>query len=196
MRYAVFNVLRNRKVWILSFWIGLSAGMIYANIKWFNCTEEINSYITYWSDRISNSDINKSDFQKYIFGYRLKELLMIFIFNLTIAGRFFNCCYLGYLGYSAALMESVLTLKYGYRGIGLYTASIFPHYIVYVIVLLYTLSKCEVINKVFFNDRKRFSGNSIGINEVKSIVVNVLFIVFLAWFESFLESYINIHIFV
>lgn len=196
MRYAVFDVLKNRKVWIISFWIGLSIGVIYANIKWFNCTEEINTYITYWSDRIGNSDINKSDFQKYIFGYRIKEMLIIFVFNLTIAGKFFNCCYLGYCGYSSALMESILTLKYGYKGIVLYAQSILPHYIVYVIVLLFTLSRCEVINKAFFNDRKMFSGKSIGINELKSIVLSALFIVILALFESFLESYINIHIFV
>lgn len=196
MRYAVFDLLKKRRIWIISFWIGLSIGVIYANIKWFKCTEEINNYISYWSGIISRSDINKADFQKYIFEYRVKELLMIFIFNLTVAGKIFNCGYLAYCGYSSALMESILTLKYGYKGIGMYVLSIMPHYIVYSAVLIYTLSRCEMVNNIFFKDRKKITGNYIGINQIKNIIMNILFIILLVWIESVMESYININIFV
>lgn len=196
MKYAVFDILKSKKTWIISFLAGLSIGVIYANVKWFGCTEEINTYISYWNERISNSNIDQSDFQKYIFEYRIRELLMIFVFNLTVAGKLFNCCYLGYCGYSSALVESILTLKYGYKGMGMYAVSIFPHYIVYVAVLLYTLSRCEKVNRVFFKDKNVIFRENIGVNEIKNIVFHILVIILMAWVESVMESYINIHIFV
>lgn len=195
MKYAVFDVMRKRKNWFIFFFIGLLAGTVYANIKWFDSLNEVNSFITYWSDRIQGRDIDHNDFMKYVFINRLKEVFIILVFNLTITGKTFNCFYLFYLGYSSAMVEAILTLKYGYRALIIYSASIFPHYIVYGLLITYCIVLCEALNDAFFKHK------SFGIGRINAEKIILMFkysfiILIMILIESIMEAYININVLV
>lgn len=90
MKYAVFNVVRKRKMWLIFFFVGIIAGTVYANFKWFDSLNEVDAFVSYWGERIKNADINKTDFWHYVLKSRMKEILFILLFNLTIAGKVFN----------------------------------------------------------------------------------------------------------
>lgn len=195
MKYAVFNVVRKRKMWLIFFFAGIMAGTVYANIKWFDSLNEVDAFVSYWGDRIKNADINKTDFWHYVLKSRIKEILFILLFNLTIAGKAFNCIYLVYLGYSSSMVGTLMTLRYGYRALIVYPASIFPYCIMYGILITYTLAQGERLNEAFFKE-KCFRTHRSGTEGVRESFKQLTVIMIALIIESMLEAYININVWV
>lgn len=195
MKYAVFKVVRKRKMWLIFFFAGIIAGTVYANFKWFDSLNEVDAFVSYWGDRIKNADINKTDFWHYVLKSRMKEILFILLFNLTIAGKVFNCIYLVYLGYSSSMVGTLMTLRYGYRALLVYPASIFPYYIMYGILITYTFAQCERLNETFFKE-KCFKSYRPCPESVKESFKQAAVIMVLLIIESMLEAYININVLV
>lgn len=192
MSYAVFEIFSRKKLWLICFILGIMTGIAYVNIRWFECSEEISSFTGYWMERISSTKIDKGDFQRFVFGYRIKEVLILFFFSITIIGRFVNPLYIAYCAYSTSVAECMLTLQYGYNGIVKFILLNMPHYIIYVVLIVYVMNCLEEVNGTFFCRNK--SNIKLNMINFKKISIKIIIIVALIWLESFAEAYINVDI--
>lgn len=177
-------MLKKRKVWYLGLIIGMIAGTVYVNINWYKSSDAINTYLCSFNRTIVTKDMIKSELQYFIFESRLKEMFIIFVFNMTFLGSAFNCIYMFYMGGTSAIVSSMMALRYGYNALYYFGMSVFPYYIVYMGMVLFTMTFCSNIK-----DRRLKKGMS------GSIIVNFCIIMLLIWTESMLEAYVRIDFF-
>lgn len=83
--------------------------------------------------------INKLHLLIYILQYRIKEYLLIWLFSVTILATVYNTIFILYKGFTAGFVIGVLATLSGWKGAFCGMGLGFPHYLVYVIVLLQTV---------------------------------------------------------
>lgn len=76
---------------------------------------------------------------RYIFIQRFRDVLILYCLSFTKVRDYAYRIYCVYLGYVMGTMGSCFILLYGVKGIWLYALSIFPHYLLYLLLLFYVL---------------------------------------------------------
>ncbi len=180
----VYDLIKKRKICYLGLIAGIIAGTVYVNINWYKSSDVINTYLCNFNRTMTSKDIIKNELQYYIFENRLKEMFIVFLFNMTFIGSAFNCMYMFYLGGTSAIVSSMMTLRYGYKAFCYFGMSVCPHYIVYMQMVMFAMT--------FFSSLK---DKRIKKGMLKSVIINTCIIILLIWSESMLEAYVRIDYF-
>lgn len=195
MRIAIFSSVK-RMYLLYAFFCGLIIGTLFLNLVTSNYYDEIGVFSKYFVDKFNALVINKSELFSYTFLSRLKEMALVFVFSFTVISAFYNSLYCLFLGFSTGIFISSLTVTSGIKGVWFYMLSIFPHYIIYVILILFVLSKSSQINQYIYhrNTEKIMTHTNNNKNMILNIVLIIFLIITICLIEALVEVYINIPI--
>lgn len=185
MKYAIGNLLGKRKNWYIGFGIGILVGIIIINNFWDKAIDIINVFVVGWFGEEAAKQVSKNVIYNYILIYRLKEILIILVFNLTFFRNIFDFLYMGYIGLTSSMVCSMFALKYGYKAMIVFGASILPYYFFYICLIIFAMT-------FYDNMQKRKYKN----DGVSKILIDIVVIIILLGVESFLEAYLSLGKFV
>lgn len=138
--------------------------------------------------QVTYMDIDCKDYLGYLLRKRAGILLILVLISLALLGKYLLSGFLMILGCSMGSMLSVLAARYGFKGILLFFALIFPQDIVYIPVIFGWVVLLSGWNEGLFcsNDalrRKRNGGHS--------SAVYLLFLCGVTIIGVLLECYVN-----
>lgn len=128
--------------------------------------------------------IDKLQLLFFIIQYRVKEYLLIWLFSITVLAVPYNTLFVLYKGFISGFVVGVLAVLYGYQGVlyGLGLAT--PHYLVYIIVLLQTVTLSykmhERVTSGIYNKRGRLF-----LNQLPSFLVLLSMTIIGCFIETF-----------
>lgn len=126
---------------LLAYLAGIALGIFY----FFNLTEEyirnLETYSIYYSEKILSVRIMNPDLIFNVFIQRIKEFFLVFIMGYTSLKNIFNSVYCCFLGFCTCIFIYIATVNYGFWGILVYLATVFPQCFVLVPMILYALHK-------------------------------------------------------
>lgn len=76
----------------------------------------------------------------YVLQYRLKEYVLIWLFSITVLAGIYNTIFILYKGFTAGFVIGALAALNGWKGAICGIGLGFPHYLVYLVVLLQTVN--------------------------------------------------------
>lgn len=189
MIYAAFLELRKRKKWVICYFMGIILGAILANVV---CKLNLKS-IKDFSENIIGKIDNKKAINIVtwdIFCFRLKEMLVINVFALTIIWKKFSAFYIVYKGMIFSIAESLMIFIWGKEGIEKYFMLVIKYYPLYMFTIIITMILCEYIHNVLFG-KNVVTGKNYKNETVIKYVISSVIIITLLFLESILESNIN-----
>lgn len=125
----------------VAFFVGIAFGIGYflnLNDDYINTLE---AYSIYYSDKFFSIDIMNSTLIFDVFIQRIKELLLIFIVGYTSLKMPFNWLYCCFLGFCNSIYIYIATVNYGFLGIIIYIATIFPQCLIIIPATIYVIMK-------------------------------------------------------
>lgn len=189
-KYAFYHMGIKQRL-CLCFFAGLILGTVFLNYSGAKNLNEIGIYSDYFIDKYSVMDINKLELFKHTFFIRLKETLIVIFFNLTIIGPLYSLMFAAYKGITTGMLISAATIKAGMEGVWLYIASVFPHYFIYVPMLIVLLLKSHNLNVRIYKGSKMGMGRGPG---VRPIIFDVFILICLMFFACLLEAWVETYI--
>ena len=194
MIYAAFSMLKKRKKWVIFYFIGIIAGAVLANMGSKMCMKSIKEF----SEMIIKGDGSDKTINAVtwnIFCFRIKELVIINVFALTVIWKKFSSVYIMYKGIIFSIAESIMIFVWGGNGIYKYLLITVRYYPVYMFAVIFSMILCENINSEVFEsgrirDRKYKKELILKYVIISAVIVGFLFA------ESILESNINSRIYV
>lgn len=189
MIYAAFLELRKRKNWVICYFMGIILGAILANVV---CKLNLK-IIKDFSENIIGKIDNKKAINIVtwdIFCFRLKEMLVINVFALTIIWKKFSAFYIVYKGMIFSIAESLMIFIWGKEGIEKYFMLVIKYYPLYMFTIIITMILCEYIHNVLFG-KNVVTGKNYKNETVIKYVISSVIIITLLFLESILESNIN-----
>lgn len=175
MRYA-FSMEKIKLLLISSLLGGIITGTIFMNCLDINILSNLEIYGSYIGEKLNNTQINRLDFFRYIFVYRIKEMAFIVILGLTAYRYMFHSMFLFYLGIKHSMLICMLTLIKRKTALLWYIAMTQPQTILYAIIIYY------IIKKMDFGREKTYRNS-----RLKEIVMCVAGVVIMCWIESMLN---------
>lgn len=143
MKYAFF-VEKIRLVLICSLILGVIAGTIFINCLNVEVLNNLEIYGHYVNEKLYNAQINKMDYFRYIFVYRLKEMAFIVILGLTSYRILFHSLFLFYIGMKNSMLICMLTLIKGKAAILAYIIMTQPQMILYVFIVYNIIKRMDL----------------------------------------------------
>ena len=167
----------------LFFMLGIVLGTVVINLFSGLCAEEISVYGNYFVDSFSELDsskIDKGDFFFYCFMKYLLQMLVIILVNCTSKGLLFDYLICLYKGIVISLLICTMTISFGSGGVVVYLMSVFPHYILYVPLFIFSL---------YFGISIRWNKNNKGFvgNVLKKTIITVGLVIGTAFFEVYIN---------
>ena len=190
---STMNMLKNRigiyRLAVILLLIGIVLGTILANILqrfYLNDLETINQY---FSTNVNLIKINYGSLMKYIITSRLKEFILIWISCCMVFGMPLLSLLITYKGICIGFTLSSAILCYGFKGIIVYFAYIFPQCIIYIPVYILMVKKgYDLCETLYFSSKVSFKGKKSITREYLPIFL--LLLLFL-WIGCIVETYIN-----
>lgn len=182
VNFRSVNININHRLF-LYFLLGVCVGTILINFIAGANVDYIGIYSEYSMKYIGNwqaGSFDKWSFFLYCIKKNTIEIAVILVMNHTSIYKIFNYCYCIYKGMTIAIFVSSATLTYGAGGMLLYIMSVFPHYFVYVPMIVFTLIFAIRIKEKVISD-----------NLLMPILKVVTIDAILIMSTSFLESYFN-----
>lgn len=176
MKYA-FSMEKIRFILVCSLMLGVIVGTVFINCLNMEILNNLEIYGHYINEKLYNTHINRMDFFKYIFMYRIKEMAFVIILGLTSYRVLFHSLFLFYLGIKNSLLICMLTLIKGKSAILCYIVMTQPQMILYIIILY------RIMKRMDFNMDKGYRNS--GFKEILSCIIGIVAM-------CFLESMINI----
>lgn len=161
---------------------GIIVGTLFVNILGANYARNISIYGNYLTDNTDNISIvamKKNGFFFYCIKKYLFQVVVLVVINLTSKGRVFNSLICFYKGGVISVLVCAATISYGKGGILVFLISIFPHYIMYIPLFIYTINY-----GMYLKSRRGVKKDFI----IKSIGIECFFI----FMTAFLEAYGNL----
>ncbi|WP_167956673.1 stage II sporulation protein M [Anaerosporobacter faecicola] len=169
--------------------LGIVLGTIGANLLqrfYLNDLEILNRY---FGSNIKAIHIDYGSLMKYIITNRLKEFCVVWICCCMVFGIPVLSCLIVYKGISIGFALSSSILCYGFKGITLYFAYIFPQCILYIPVYILMVKKgYELCENLYFNGKLSPHARRSLLKEY--IPILALLLVFLG-IGCLIETYIN-----
>lgn len=175
MKYA-FSMEKIKLLLISSLLGGVITGTIFMNCLNIDILSNLEIYGNYISEKLYNTQINKMDFFRYIFVYRIKEMTFIIILGLTVYRYMFHSMFLFYLGVKHSMLICMLTFIKGKTALLWYIAMTQPQTILYAIIIYY------IIKKMDFSREKTYRNG-----RLKEIIMCVIGVIIMCWIESALN---------
>ena len=180
-KLQTMNVNEGHRLFLF-FMIGIVFGTVVINVFSGLCAEEICVYGNYFVDSFSeleSSKIDKGNFFFYCFRKYIFQMLIIVLVNCTSKGLLFDCLICLYKGIAISLLVCAMTISFGSGGLVVYLMSVFPHYVLYVPLFIYSI--------YFGIEIRRRKNKGIVRNVMKRTIITVGLVIGTA----FLEVYIN-----
>lgn len=190
---STMNMLKNRigiyRLAAILLLIGIVLGTIAANILqrfYLNDLETINRY---FSTNVNLIKVNYGSLMKYIITSRLKEFILVWISCCMVFGVPLLSLLITYKGICIGFALSSSILCYGFKGIIVYFAYIFPQCIIYIPVYILMVKKgYDLCENLYFSSKVSFKGKKSITREYLPIIL--LLLLFL-WIGCIVETYIN-----
>lgn len=174
--------MKKEKKWFVYYYIGIILGAIIANIAIGLCEESVRKFFDVVNAKSNNDEVINEVTWK-IFCSRIREMVIIFIFSITIAWDKIIGLFLVYKGVVFAIAESVMIFLWGKYGVLKYVFMTVKYYPVYILSIIFILVFLDDFNKRIMHRCKE--------NLTENIIRYVLFFSFsigLLFVESILES--------
>lgn len=169
--------------------IGLIIGILTANIFKGYYMEQMEEYQREVFPAISEGDTDYSGLFLRILGDNLREFAVFWIFCITILGIPYMALKITSLGFSAGFFISAIAMQYGFKGILLVLAYIFPHWLIYLPVYYICLSKGYILCRTIYTERREYAGAII--KEIRQYVPLFLVLAVLLLLAGFLEAFVG-----
>lgn len=184
----IFNRLKSKfgllKITVFELLLSFAIGVLIAIL-----TRSHYSANTEYIDTLAYMDlvhIDKIQLLMFIILFRVKEYLLIWLFSITILAVTYNTIFVLYKGFTSGFVVGVLAILYGYKGV-IYSLGLgTPHSIVYIIVLLQTVTLSykmhERATNGIFNKRGRLI-----LNQLPAFLV----LLSMTMIGCFMETFLN-----
>lgn len=175
MVYAFFGDKTKFRL-TLTFLMGVIIGTVVFNCLNAHEQTKMLIYSDYLSGRFDTGNIDRWAFLKYVFVYRLKEILVLVILGMTQYRYLFHSGIIFYLGIKNSLFMCILTLMKKEMAAAWYLVLMMPQIVIYAYLIYYiiTLYNCNYV-----------------VNERAGKWRRLLFIFLLLGSMSILETFVN-----
>lgn len=182
------------------FIIGVVVGTLFINIFCGDEYDKFGIYSKYFIEKFHESDVEKKALFLYSFWGRSKEIIFLLVLSFTSFGKIVAELFLAYKGLTVGILISVYVLQYGAGGLLLYGASIFPHYIAYVLMVMMLVSFSKEIYHCIQGYRE---DTQVQLREAIQMILKAKFmpylkclfiILILNVLASYLETFVNLGI--
>ena len=183
LKVQTMNLSEGHRLFVL-YYIGIIVGTLIINLLDGECVDKIGIYGNYLTrdvNIIEHSIIDKGEFFTYCIRKYYVQVFVVLILNLSSKNKIINSIICFYKGFVMSVLICAATISYGSGGIILFVISIFPHYLLYVPMFIYTLYFGMNI-KEYVRNKNYISGICKGCIVESVLVVGT----------SFLEVYINL----
>lgn len=190
---STMNMLKNRlgiyRLAAILLLIGIVLGTIAANILQHYYLNDLETINRYFGTNISLIEINYGSLLKYVLTRRLKEFLAVWVSCCIVFGIPLLSALIAYKGMCIGFALSCSILCYGFKGIVLYLAFVFPQCIIYIPVYILMIKKgYELCENLYFSGRVSAKGKK-GIAR-EYIPIFLILLLFLG-IGCVIETYIN-----
>ena len=124
----------------------------------------------------------------HVTGTRLKSVAIMAVLATTYLGLVVICAEAVWYGIATGIFAAASVLQYGIKGVLLAVTGIFPHYILYVPVMLWFLAWCEQMCRGIYFEKTAFLRNR---KEIVLQLLQLVVIVVVVIIGCVLESYVN-----
>lgn len=193
-----------RQKYIIIFYMGILLGSMCMNLFCEVFYDRLGIYSSYIIESYKNINVDRMNLFYYAVKTNIFEIVLVLGMSLTSMGKTVLCGYVFFRGAIIALMLSSAVIKYGIGGVVIYLISIFPHYIPYMIQLVfvvwvaeYFIEKSEKYRKLGMSEGgvvNNIIGMICDILKNKRLIPLIVVLVLMSVLKSFLESYVNIQI--
>ncbi len=128
-----------QRKWLFLFFGGICIGVLFANLLGGRYMDQINLLSDYLLQKYRGSEIQSGELFWYCLKTRILPMCYIWMFGLTMFGRFVGYWYVVWYGFSTGSMLSIATMRFGAKGILLCIAGVLPQYIFYIPALFMLL---------------------------------------------------------
>ena len=180
------------KLFATIFMIGFMIGIIVANAAGEKYLSQSGMLSDYFISKYKYIDFSSAGLFWFILKKRLKWIVLLWGFGLTIIGVPMVWGYTGWLGFSAGMILSVAVIRFGFLGTIICILGVFPQILIYAPVLVILMNQVYIMSLRQYHSTKGFHSS----NESKKQVIGGYFIllvitVLLFIIGAFLEGYIN-----
>lgn len=170
------------------FCISFVAGILVMNIGKSILLENTGLFDEYTLYTMKYMTVDSNALFSYVLRERLVRLLILTVLSTTYLGLAVCVGTVIWYGTSAGAFLAALTLRYGIKGIFLAVVAVFPHYLIYVPVLLALLAWCETLYRCIY-------GRTVDFGEDKAFLpkklIRLAAIFGAAVVSCLLEAYVN-----
>lgn len=170
------------------FCISFVAGILVMNIGKSILLENTGLFDEYTLYTMKYMTVDSNALFSYVLRERLVRLLILTVLSTTYLGLVVCVGTVIWYGMSAGAFLAALTLRYGIKGVFLAVVAVFPHYLIYVPVLLALLTWCETLYRGIY-------GRTINFGEDKAFLpkklIRLAAIFGAAVVSCLLEAYVN-----
>lgn len=171
---------------MILFMISFIGGIIFTNVFGKAYILGIGLLGEYFLLNFRYTQINYNRLFLYVFEERIKLILFIGILGITNIGIPVICCLFIWLGFSSGVLLSVAIMKFGLKGIAICIAGIFPHFFIYIpLILIYS---DRIIDKRFSQKTTYKKQNLMQYGLF--IVIGILIMTIGVLLESYINPYV------
>ena len=182
-----FRQLSAIQIAVILLILGLFFGILTANVFKGNYFGQMEKYQNEVFPEISNGDIDYNRLFFRILGDNYKEFLLFWVLSITILGVPYMAFKITVFGFTAGFFISAVAMQYGFKGIILIFAYLFPHWIIYLPIYYFCLYKGYQLCRSIYFDRREYLGSIP--KQVKQYLPLIFVLAVLLFFGSFLEAY-------
>jgi len=179
--------LRDGKLpFVTIFAVGILLGMVIMNLGKSILLENTGLLDEYTLYHMKYMTVDNNALFCYILGERVKQVLILAVLSTTYLGLVVCGGITFWYGVCGGAFLAVSVLRYGVKGILLVIVGLFPHYLIYVPVMIVLLLWCQKINRKIYFDKTEIS---IPRSSIQLLGILLVFLVGCI-LESFLSPYI------
>lgn len=170
-----------KKIYIIAVFIfGIISGTFLCGQIIGYSVDKVNIYGNFVLRTLKYENISSINLFKYIFTYRIKELIIIIVISMTYIKSALYGIYAAYVGIRVAILVSMLTIMNKHMAIVWFLLLNMPHTILYAIAIIWIINSSIEGKKEQLICGRRFS------------IGKIWFIIFVLYFIGILaESFIN-----
>lgn len=151
MRIAGKRIPSGGKNWLPVFCVGLLAGIFIMNMGKSILLEDTGLFDEYTLYRMKYMTVDGNALFCYAFRKRIMMLLIMAILSTTYLGYVVCAGTAAWYGMSTGIFVTVLTLRYGVKGLVFAAVSIFPQYLFFVPAVVMMLGWCESLYRAIYS---------------------------------------------
>ncbi|MBD5545282.1 MAG: stage II sporulation protein M [Lachnospiraceae bacterium] len=196
-RWKTYKAIGNREKreganWLLFFVFGFFLGVLLVHLKTNYFLEDDLFFGEELLNRLSYTSFHNEQYMVYLLQNRIGILLFLLVAATTIFGIVILYLYVAWFGMSLGILMSVVTIRYGGKGILIFFAALLPQEILYIPAFLILVNLLHDLCAVIYFPGKMF--RSVGIGKKQFFArgaFTYMFLMGVVIMGVFFESYVN-----